>query len=337
MPTERIVTAGLNGLGRFGLNLLRWWLQDANASYEIRYINDPGLSPELILQILKTDDVVDEFQSCSLQLEGDVLRIDAPNRSVSVKLSQTKLAEVPWRGAVHMVLECTGVPKRGSECWPLLRGQTETILLSANIPEVDATLLYGFNHTEYDARLHKVISFGSCTSHPAVLLTTAIAKQFDVRDCLVNIIHSVPQRYISSGAFQTLSRKFCTLERTGPMLLPTMRPDRFKVNYTFVPWGGASIMDFAFRFKPRSRKPRDKDEAIAHMRSQIAGALNGLFELVPEDPGPQPFVRSSLSGSIVESSFDLRGDTLHFFLYTNNEGSSIRMHELASYIAGRLP
>ena len=49
-----MLSAGINGLGRFGLHLLKYWLDyRSEARFSIDYINDDYLTSDQILLILK--------------------------------------------------------------------------------------------------------------------------------------------------------------------------------------------------------------------------------------------------------------------------------------------
>ena len=54
-----MVKVGINGFGRFGLHLLKYWLdRDKDANFIVMYINDDTLSIDDTLEILKTDESV---------------------------------------------------------------------------------------------------------------------------------------------------------------------------------------------------------------------------------------------------------------------------------------
>jgi len=56
MPKEdNRVLVGMNGFGRFALNLLWWWFNDRHAPYRIGFINDEQLTPEKISSIIKRE------------------------------------------------------------------------------------------------------------------------------------------------------------------------------------------------------------------------------------------------------------------------------------------
>lgn len=331
-----MISAGINGFGRFALNLLWWWLRDASASYRIAYINDENLTPADIVRIIKTDSLVHGFQKCKVVLlAGNIMLLQEPNgRTEHIVLTTGSAEQASWLGAPDLFFECSGKRSVSATlCRPFLNGNTKAVIVSATCYDADATLIIGFNHESYEPRQHKVVSYGSCTVNPGVTLADFVNGVFGIDECAVNVIHNVQKHRLDAGEFRTIQRKFCTLESMGPKLLPFLTKDNFTVKYTVVPWDGASTIDFAFRLK----KSITRSEAIDALKQSIGkgGALDGLFGMVSEDTGPEVHIGSPYSAVIVESEIKLIGTTLHLFCYFYNEGSGSRMHELANHIASK--
>ena len=74
-----------------------------------------------------------------------------------------------------------------------------------------------------------------------------INKNFGICDADVNVIHNIQQYRLRDN--YTLTRKFCTLEKSGPKLLSFLNSRNFNVNYTVVPYSGVSTIDFRFKIK----------------------------------------------------------------------------------------
>ena len=56
--------AGINGFGRFGLHLLKYWLDRASSSnFNIGYINDDTITIDQALETLNNDNKVKAFVS----------------------------------------------------------------------------------------------------------------------------------------------------------------------------------------------------------------------------------------------------------------------------------
>jgi len=331
-----MIAAGINGFGRFALNLLLCWLRDTDAPYRMSYINDESLSPTDMVRIIRTDPLVQGFKKCKVALTGNTLLLQEPSgRTEHIVLTTGPAEQVSWIGVPDLFFECSGKRSLSVDlCRPFLTGTTKAVIVSATCYDADATLIMGFNHESYEPTRHKIVSYGSCTVNPGVTLADFFNKAFEVEECSVHVIHNVQKHRLDAGEFHTLQRKFCTLESMAPKLLPFLTENNFTVKYTVVPWEGASMIDFAFRLK----KPATRGEVIKALKKAIGngGVLGGLFGMVPEDTGPEVHVGSPYSAVIVESEIRMIGTTAHLFCYFYNEGSGIRMHELASHIARKV-
>ena len=336
MPKEdNRVLVGMNGFGRFALNLLWWWFNDRHAPYRIGFINDEQLTPEKISSIIKSDSLVTGFRKCKIVLTGTVLMIQAPDgRTEHISISSGPAERAGWLGEPGIFFECSGGRSSGADlCRPFLVGKTKTVIVSATCYDADATLVMGYNHESFDPTKHKVISYGSCTVNPGVVLTATMNDMFCVVGCTVHVIHNVQEHRLLHGETQTLQRKFCTLERMAPQLLPFLN-GKIAVKYTVIPWAGASIIDFAFRVE----KPVTREKAVGVLKEAVgkSGRLDGLIGMVSVDNGPGAHIGSPYSMVIVEDEIEVVGDIIHLFGYFYNEGSGIRMHELAKHIVAKL-
>src|SRR3989344_2632696 len=148
MPKEdNRVLVGMNGFGRFALNLLWWWFNDRHAPYRIGFIN----------------------------------------------------------GEQGIFFECSGGRSSGADlCRPFLVGKAKTVIVSATCYDADATLVMGYNHESFDPTKHKVVSYGSCTVNPGVVLTATMNDMFCVVGCTVHVIHNVQEHRLLYSETQTL-------------------------------------------------------------------------------------------------------------------------------------
>lgn len=330
------LTVGQNGFGRFGLNLLWWWFNDREAPYRIAWINDEVLKPEDIAQIIKTDSLVKGFGKCKVVLNGNTLFLQEPDGRIEhIILTCSPPERVGWIGEPDIFFECSGkraVP--ASElCRPFLVDNTKVVIVSATSYDADGTFIMGFNHEEFVLGEHKIISYGSCTVNPGVTLGAFFNDKFSIESYAVDVIHNVQKHRLDNGEFHTIQRKFCTLESMAPKFLKFLNKDNFKVKYTVVPWEGASIIDFTLRLK----EPVTRQVVVDALKEAIGkgGKLEGLFGIVATDTGPEAHIGSPYSAVFVESEIKVMDNTAHLFGYFYNEGSSIRMHELASYITSK--
>ncbi len=319
--------AAVNGFGRFGLHLLKYWVdRSQEAAFQIRWINDDALTIAQAHEIITTDRYV-VFNKYKVSYHGETLTILAPDGTKHV-IRYTNLAydEVPWLGDPKLVFECSGKNTLRDRCEPYLCGNTRLVLVSATSWDADQTIVYGFNHTAIEPA-SRVISYGSCTVNAYLPLADHLHRSFGIVDSDVNVIHNI-QEYRLRDNF-TLIRKFCTLEKSAKNLLPFVHDDNFIVNYTVVPYSGVSMIDFRFRLE----RPAAREAIDEHLHRACAeGELQGLYSLDEVDRGPERYNGTTFSTVFIRDATRVLGDQLYLHGYFDNENSVNRYYDLVQYI-----
>lgn len=322
------IVAGINGFGRFGLHLLKYWLdRSEDAPFTIAHINDDALTPPDILQVITTDEAV-SFNKYKVAHLAGALSVVKPNGlHHRIELTHATKSDIPWLGTPDLFLECSGKNTIASESREFLRGRTRLVLISATSWDADKTLIVGFNTAEIRPD-HQVVSYGSCTVNAYVPLAAYVHEKFGILDSDVAVIHNI-QPYRLKDA-NTLNRKFCTLEKSGPNLLPFLGPDNFTVNYTVIPYTGVSMIDFRFRLE---RLP-SKADFIADLRDACArGPLQDLYSFDEKDRGPEVYNCTTFSTVFVEENVRVVGDSVYLQGYFDNENSVNRYFDLACFVS----
>ncbi len=322
------IQAGMNGFGRFGLHLLRYWLNHLeDAPYTIRYINDDGLDLDKALEIIKVDPYV-KFNDFDVIQRGNSLCFAKGDRTVEIEYSNQDRGDIHWLGKPDVVFECSGKATAAERCQPYLIGKTQRVLISATSWDADKTLVYGFNHQDFTPDL-QVVSYGSCTVNAYVPLANYMHQQYGLIDSDVNVVHNIPAYKLDKSL--TLDRRFCTLETSAKKLLDFVDDTNFRVNYTVVPYTGASIIDFRFRV---GSLPQNRETFIAELKEAMAsGPLQHLYGMVPQDNGPEEHQLTPFSSVFIEENINVIGENLYIHAYFDTENSVNRYHDLASYIS----
>ncbi|MDC8757871.1 glyceraldehyde 3-phosphate dehydrogenase NAD-binding domain-containing protein [Janthinobacterium fluminis] len=322
------VTAGINGFGRFGLHLLRAWLDRPDAP-RLAAINDDYHDLDAALRILAGDAKV-SFADCAIGADGDTLVIhkrgQAPWR---IAYSHGPARQAPWRGQTDWWLECSGAHPTAQQCRELLGGRTRRALLSATCDDADQTLVFGYNEATADPAA-EIISYGSCTVNAFVPLAHWLHGRYGVGDASVSVIHNVAPARLAT--LHQPERRTCTLERMGPRLLPFLAPQRFFVDYVLIPYTGVSLIDFRFRLNAPGAEADLLDALDAACRG---GELAGLYRLAARDDGPQAWQLSPESAVLLRSRARLAGDTLSLPAYFDNENSAVRYLDLLTALVRR--
>lgn len=181
----------INGYGRIGRCVLRAFYESsnytdmrlvaindladiANLSHLTRYDSTHG-------RFLGTVETGGSEQDRSLVVNGDTIRV----------FNESKIQKLPWADlGVDLVMECSGAFKDRETAQLHLAGGAKRVLFSQPAEsDVDATLVYGINHTSLpsDAR---IVSNASCTTNCIVPVLKAINESFKIESGAITTIHS---------------------------------------------------------------------------------------------------------------------------------------------------
>jgi glyceraldehyde 3-phosphate dehydrogenase len=323
-----MISSGVNGFGRFGLHLLKYWLvREGEASFSIDYINDDVIDIKQAVKIIKNDRYV-SFSKYSVEIDnGYILISDTYKKNYKIKYTCLPSHQVQWRGCPDIVLECSGRNTCRDDAAYFLNNNTKKVVIAATSWDADATLVYGFNHESYSDS-YDIISYGSCTVNAYVMFSQYIHNKFDVINSDVNVIHNVPEYKLE--LFDTLDRRMCTLEKMGPKILKFLSSTNFNVNYTLIPYSGVSMIDLRFEV----RNILGLDDIVTKIENDIdGGILNGLYGIIDEDNGPEPINETKYSTVFIKNKIKVLQNNLYFSGYFDNENSVNRYFDLVNYIS----
>jgi len=327
-------SATINGFGRFGLGLLSAWFEDPDRSYLVQHINDDVLTIEQIAAVLQHDQIVSTFHNAVFQCEGEQLTLTHPNgERIAIRITTGPLQLVQNAERPRLLFDCSGRAANFAKYRSSLRDVADLVLIGATTEVADATLVMGYNEIDFDPAAHRIVSFGSCTVIPGIHVVDRVHAAFGVRSALVNIVHSVPRWRLEAGEWTSVVRKACSLEAAAAVLIPSLPPQATKVNYTYAPYVGTSVMDFAFSLERAPEAGQVVRALSATRHGSPAASIVGLVEV---DHGPDAHLLAKTSIDIVKSSLDVRDDRVYFFGYFNNDGSGNRLHELAEACLNRM-
>ncbi|MBM22926.1 MAG: hypothetical protein CMD78_01510 [Gammaproteobacteria bacterium] len=320
--------AGINGFGRFGLHLLKYWLDRNNGShFKILYINDDYLDINQAYDLIINDKYV-KFNKYKIQVSDDYLMILEPNGAKhEILFTNREQKSIPWIGKPDIFFECSGKYTEAKNCSIYSKKNTKAVLISATSWDAEKTLVYGYNHNEYNSDL-KLISYGSCTVNAYIPFAHWIDQQYGIIDSDVNVIHNIQGYRLEDN--NTLNRKFCTLEESAKLLMKSINDHNFLVNYTVIPYTGVSMIDFRFRVN----RSIDLDTFIGDLDEVINnGELKDLYGLDDRDIGPEVHNCTDYSTVFIREAIKSLNDNFYLQGYFDNENSVNRFYDLADFIA----
>lgn len=232
----------LNGLGRFGLHLLRFYLKNYNKSnFEITSINDSFLKNLNLKEYLSNDKYID-FSEFSPIFEQNKITFNLAeiDKEIEISISSYEFDDLSKTNN-DILLECSGLNLSRDLYYKKINQGFEKILLSHSYDDADTTFIYKFDNKS-DLTESKLISYGSCTVNCYTPFAAFVNKMYEVKNSHASFVHNLPQYKIDKNIIE---KKYCTLQSNAPKKLSFLN-DEFIVDYTLVPYTGVSMFTFIF-------------------------------------------------------------------------------------------
>jgi glyceraldehyde 3-phosphate dehydrogenase len=296
------IKVAINGYGRIGRNILRAHYESGKKHpLEIVALNDLG-NAETNAHLTRYDTVHGKFKA-TVKVDGDSMVVNGDRIKV---LAQRNPAELPWGSlGVDVVLECTGLFTTKEKAGAHLKGGAKKVVISApGGKDVDATVVYGVNHTTLKAS-HTVISNASCTTNCLAPMAKALHDKLGIVQGLMTTVHSYTNdqvltdvyhedlRRARAAALNMIPTKTGAAAAVG-LVLPELngKLDGFAVR---VPTINVSLVDLTFT----AGRSTTVDEVNAIMKAAAQGSLKGVLEYTDE-----PLVSSDFNHTPASSIFD---------------------------------
>jgi glyceraldehyde 3-phosphate dehydrogenase len=260
--------------------------------------------------------------------EVRVLRLADPDR-------------LPWKElGVDMVFESTGAFRDRLSNEGHLRAGAQKVIVAAPGKDLDATLVYGVNHRDYDPKRHHVVSNASCTTNCLAPVVKVLNDNFGIDYGMMNTVHSytMDQRLLDGSHLDLRRARAAGLSmvptstgavRAVTQVLPEMA-GRLEGLAVRVPTANVSLIDFAATV----RRDTSKEAVNQAFAAAAAGFLQGVLHLTFE-----PLVSIDYKGSPYSTVVDgdlttvLGGRLVKVMAWYDNEwGFSNRMLDLALYM-----
>ncbi|MDI7247063.1 MAG: type I glyceraldehyde-3-phosphate dehydrogenase [Bacillota bacterium] len=331
------VRVGINGFGRIGRIVYR--AATENPAIDVVAVNDLA-DAKTNAHLLKYDSVHGTFRGSVEAKDGEIVVNGKP---VKV-LSEKDPAAIPWKDhGVDIVIESTGVFTSGDKAAGHLKGGAKKVIITAPAKGEDITIVMGVNEKSYDPAKHNVISNASCTTNCLAPVAKVVHENFTITRGLMTTVHS----YTNDQRTLDLMHKDLRRARAaGLSIIPTttgaakavgkVLPDlNGKLNgfAMRVPTPNVSVVDLVADVT----KPTSVEEVNAALKAAAEGPLAGILAYTDE-----PLVSKDFNGdphsSIVDglSTMVMDGTMVKVIAWYDNEWAySVRVVDLAAYIAGR--
>jgi glyceraldehyde 3-phosphate dehydrogenase len=334
------VKVGINGFGRIGRNVVRAAKKLGASDLDFVAVNDLT-DTRTLAHLLKYDSVHGRFDG-SVEAREGALVVDGDTMKV---LSEKDPAKLPWKDlGVDVVLESTGRFTDRDQAALHLQAGARKVIISAPAKKEDITVVYGVNHTKYDAAKHHVISNASCTTNCLVPVVKVILEKFGFVHGFMTTIHS----YTNDQQILDLPHKDLRRARAAAVSIIPTSTGAAKATSLVLPEVKGKIDGVSLRVPTPDvsvvaltvevERATTAEAVNAAFREYAAGSMKGVLAVSDE-----PLVSVDYIGNLASSTVDLLctnvvdGKLVSVTSWYDNEmGYSARCVDLLAYIGARL-
>ena len=178
------INIAFNGFGRIGRTLVRKLIKDDR--YNIVAINARA-TVDVRAHLFKYDSVHGKYPG-EVNYELDNLIIDGhsiPN------FDRKTPAKLPWGELdVDFVIDSTGQFTNKHDLEQHTEAGAKNVIVTSPAKDVDATLIYGVNESDYKVKEHNIISASSCTTTCLTPILKVLQKNYGIKQGYVTTVHS---------------------------------------------------------------------------------------------------------------------------------------------------
>jgi glyceraldehyde 3-phosphate dehydrogenase len=296
------IKVAINGYGRIGRNILRAHYEGGKKhDIQIVAINDLG-DAKINAHLTQYDTAHGRFPG-KVTVDGDYIVVNGDRIKV---IAERNPAAIKWgEMGVDVVLECTGFFTTKADAGKHLAGGAKKVIISApGGKDVDATVVYGVNHSVLKAE-HTVISNASCTTNCLAPLVKPLHDKIGVVSGLMTTVHAYTNdqrltdvyhediRRARSATMSMIPAKTGAAAAVG-LVLPELngKLDGYAIR---VPTINVSLVDLSFV----AARDTTVDEVNAIMKEAANGVFKGILDYVTE-----PLVSIDFNHNPASSSYD---------------------------------
>ncbi len=328
------IRVAITGYGRIGRMVLRALYEEKKwPDMKVVVINDTA-KPEATVHLTRFDTAHGRFN-------GDVYWDDGylvVNGDRIKMVSERDPSKLPWKEYdVDIVLECTGAFRDKESCMPHIRAGAKKVLIACPAKDVDATIVYGVNHSVLKAS-DVVVSNASCTTNCLAPFVKPLVKKLGIKDGLMTTVHAFTNdqvltdvkhkdlRRARAAGYNIIPTKTGAAKAVGEVI-PELK-GKFDGFAMRVPTINVSVCDLTFH----SERPTTVEEINQIIKDASEGELKGVLGY-----NDQMLVSCDFNHTSVASIFDatltkvINGDLVKAVAWYDNEwGFSCQMLNTAT-------
>jgi len=326
------IRVAINGFGRIGRTIFKAAI-DRKAPIEVVAINDLS-DPAELAYLLKYDSVHGVWPHEVSGSENELIVGGKTYKCAKVK----DPAQSPWHELkVDVVLESTGLFADRDGCQKHITAGARKVIVTAPGKGMDATFVMGVNDSNYDPRMHHIVSNASCTTNCLAPIASLLHDRFVVEHGLMTTIHSytMDQRLLdalhkdrrrSRAAALSMVPTTTGAARAVAEVIPELKGKLDGIAIR-VPTPNVSLVDLVCTVG----RNVTKDEVNKVFEEAANGPLKGILQCVTEDLVSIDFNHTAFSSSVdIQLTNVIGGRMVKVFSWYDNEyGYSNRVIDLA--------
>ena len=328
------VKLGVNGFGRIGS--LAFSASFEREGAEVVAVNDPFISADYMVYMLKHDTVHGPFKGEVKEENGDLI---VNGRRIKV-YNEKEPANIPWgENGVEYVLECSGVFTTIETASEHLKGGAKKVVISA--PSKDAPMfVMGVNNETYTSDMN-VVSNASCTTNCLAPLAKVINDKFGIKDGLMTTVHSTTatQKTVDGAskkdwrggraASANIIPSSTGAAKAVGKVIPSLNGKLTGMSFR-VPTVDVSVVDLTVNLE----KPASYEEICAAVKEASEGELKGILGYTDELLVSSDFIHDPRTSIFDEKAGIALTDTFVKLVawYDNEWGYSNKLIDLAIYM-----
>jgi glyceraldehyde 3-phosphate dehydrogenase (phosphorylating) len=334
------IRVGINGFGRIGRNVLRAALHDRDI--EFAAVNDIT-DASVLAHLLKYDSILGNLPE-EVRAEGDTIHV--AGRKVKV-LAVKDPAQLPWKDlGVDYAIESTGLFTDADKAAAHFAAGARKVIVSAPLGKANEesfTIVLGVNQDAYDAKRHRIVSNGSCTTNALAPPCKVLHERFGIVKGQMTTVHS----YTNDQKILDLPHKDLRRARAAAInMIPTSTGAAKAIYLAIpelkgkldgvairVPTPNVSIVDLTVQLQ----KNATAEDINAAFQQAAAGPMKGILSVSEEELVSIDF-RGNPHSSIVDAPLTkvVDGNLAKVFAWYDNEwGFSNRMKDLLHFMASK--
>ncbi len=326
----------INGYGRIGQSVLKAiYSTPLRSKFLIVAINELA-DIETLTYLTRYDTTHGRFPY-PLRFDKDYLYIGEDKIQI---INQADPSKLPWKDLdVDLLFECSGSFEDRQTAEQHLQSGAKRVLMShPATPEIDATIVYGYNHSLLRPE-HQIVSNATCTTNCVIPILNILDRELGIINGVSTTIHSAmnDQPVIDSYHHTNLRLTRSALHSIIPIdtglakgigrLMPQLA-NRFECLHVRVPTINVSVMDLSINVATATTAAKVNQI----IREESQGALQGLMGYTEEPHASVDFNTDPRSSIVDGSQTKVCGETLIKMLcwFDNEWGFANRMLDVAN-------